>query len=101
MKNLFVKGENSLTADDVDKLIIHSERGSNAFQEECLTLAFWQDYLQDAECKFGIPDSVTTRHYYVNCFGCIIVVHDTGKNILINASLCKTIIKTLFVVAVV
>lgn len=53
IKNLFVKAEKSLTLADVEDLfgIIHSERGSNAFQEECCTLAFWQDYLQDAECK--------------------------------------------------
>ncbi|XP_073340316.1 G2/M phase-specific E3 ubiquitin-protein ligase-like [Pagrus major] len=51
VKCLFVKVEKSLTAADVENLflIIHSERGSNAFQEECRTLAFWQDYLQDAE----------------------------------------------------
>jgi len=78
MKCLFVKAEKSLTAADVENLfrIIHSERGSNAFQEECRTLAFWQDYLQDAECKFAISDSVSTRHYSLNCFGCIMIVHD-------------------------
>ncbi|RXN32478.1 G2 M phase-specific E3 ubiquitin- ligase-like protein [Labeo rohita] len=48
LKCLFVKAEKALTANDVENLfqIIHSERGSNAFQEECRTLAFWQDYLQ-------------------------------------------------------
>lgn len=56
LKCLFVKAEKALTATDMEDLfqIIHSERGSNAFQEECRNLAFWQDYLQDAECKFGI-----------------------------------------------
>ncbi|XP_061586278.1 G2/M phase-specific E3 ubiquitin-protein ligase-like [Cololabis saira] len=56
MKCLFVKAEKSLTAADVENLfrIIHSERGSNAFQEECCTLAFWQDYLQDAECENNV-----------------------------------------------
>ncbi|TKS65833.1 G2/M phase-specific E3 ubiquitin-protein ligase [Collichthys lucidus] len=56
MKCLFLKAEKSLTAADVENLfrIIHSERGSNAFQEECRTLAFWQDYLQDAECENGV-----------------------------------------------
>ncbi len=82
MKCLFVKAEKSLTAADVENLlrIIHSERGSNAFQEECCTLAFWQDYLQDAECKFGMLDSVSTRHCSLNCFDCIVVVHDIVKN---------------------
>ena len=56
MKCLFVKPEKRLTATDVENLfqIIYSERGSNAFQQECRTLAFWQDYLQDAECKCGL-----------------------------------------------
>ncbi|KAL2095826.1 hypothetical protein ACEWY4_007974 [Coilia grayii] len=56
MKCLFVKAEKDLTAADVENLfqIIHSERGSNAFQEECRTLAFWQDYLQDAEFPANI-----------------------------------------------
>lgn len=60
MKCLFLRAETTLTAADVENLfcIIHSERGSNAFQGECHTLAFWQDYLQDAECKFGILDSL-------------------------------------------
>ncbi|XP_035850153.1 G2/M phase-specific E3 ubiquitin-protein ligase-like [Sander lucioperca] len=52
-KCLFVKAEKGLTATDVENLfeIIYSERGSNAFREECRILAFWQDYLQDAESK--------------------------------------------------
>uniref|UniRef100_A0A3P8S6T4 HECT domain-containing protein n=1 Tax=Amphiprion percula TaxID=161767 RepID=A0A3P8S6T4_AMPPE len=52
MKCLFVNGEKALTATDMESLfqIIHSKRGSNAFQEECRTLTFWQDYLQDTEC---------------------------------------------------
>lgn len=51
LKCLFVKAEKGLTAADMENLfqIIHSERGSNAFQEECRNQAFWQDYLQDAE----------------------------------------------------
>lgn len=60
LRSLFVKSEKASTANDVENLfqIIHSERGSNAFQHECRTLAFWQDYLQDAECKFGISGPV-------------------------------------------
>ncbi|KAK2856687.1 hypothetical protein Q5P01_005422 [Channa striata] len=48
---LFVKAEKLLTATDVENLfpILHSERGSNSFHQECRTRAFWQDYLQDAE----------------------------------------------------
>ncbi|XP_053350038.1 G2/M phase-specific E3 ubiquitin-protein ligase-like [Clarias gariepinus] len=51
MMCLFMKPEKALTAADLESLfqIIHSERGSNRFQQECHTLAFWQDYLQDAE----------------------------------------------------
>lgn len=62
LKCLFVRGEKGLTATDVENLlqISFSERGSNAFQEESRTLAFWQDYLQDAECKFDIWHSVST-----------------------------------------
>uniref|UniRef100_A0A9J8BR99 HECT domain-containing protein n=1 Tax=Cyprinus carpio carpio TaxID=630221 RepID=A0A9J8BR99_CYPCA len=39
-KCLFVKAEKALTANDVENLfqIIHSERGSNAFQAECRTM---------------------------------------------------------------
>uniref|UniRef100_A0A3B4ZJS2 HECT domain-containing protein n=1 Tax=Stegastes partitus TaxID=144197 RepID=A0A3B4ZJS2_9TELE len=49
MKCLFVDDGKALTATDMESLfqIIHSERGSNAFQEECQTMSFWQDYLQD------------------------------------------------------
>ncbi|XP_051814885.1 G2/M phase-specific E3 ubiquitin-protein ligase-like isoform X2 [Acanthochromis polyacanthus] len=56
MKCLFVSGEKALTATDIESLfqIIHSERGSNAFQEECRTMTFWQDYLQDAEFEEGV-----------------------------------------------
>ncbi|XP_034534151.1 G2/M phase-specific E3 ubiquitin-protein ligase-like isoform X2 [Notolabrus celidotus] len=56
MKCLFVSTGKALTATDMENLfqIIHSERGSNAFQEECRTLAFWQDYLQDAEFEKGV-----------------------------------------------
>ena len=78
MKTLFVKTEQSLTASDLENLfhIVHSERGSNAFQGECRTLAFWQDYLQDAECKSGMEHNVYIRHYSLNCFDSIIVIHD-------------------------
>lgn len=56
LKCLFVNSKKALTAADVENLfqVIHSrERGSNAFQQECHNLAFWQDYFQDAECKFA------------------------------------------------
>uniref|UniRef100_A0A9J8B323 HECT-type E3 ubiquitin transferase n=1 Tax=Cyprinus carpio carpio TaxID=630221 RepID=A0A9J8B323_CYPCA len=67
-KCLFVKAEKALTANDVENLfqIIHSERGSNAFQAECRTLAFWQDYLQDAE----IENNVSLEDVLVFFTGC-------------------------------
>ncbi|KAA8585582.1 hypothetical protein FQN60_004276, partial [Etheostoma spectabile] len=68
IKSLFVKPEKSLTAADVENLlqISHSERGSNAFREECRTLAFWQDYLQDAE----IENDVSLEDILVFFTGC-------------------------------
>lgn len=73
MKCLFVKAEKSLTAVDVENLlrIIHSERGSNAFQDECRTLAFWQNYLQDAECKLAFwkvfqQDIIFLKHFWLH-----------------------------------
>lgn len=64
LKCLFVKAEKGLTATDVENLfqIVHSEKGSNAFHQECRNLAFWQDYLQDAEGKSGIWHSVLMSH---------------------------------------
>lgn len=69
-KCLFVKAEKALTANDVENLfqIIHSERGSNAFQAECRTLAFWQDYLQDAESKFSISHSFQRKTLFSKLF---------------------------------
>lgn len=63
-----MKPEKGLTAADVENLlqIIHSERGSNAFREECRTLAFWQDYLQDAE----IENDVSLEDILVFFTGC-------------------------------
>ncbi|XP_060759564.1 G2/M phase-specific E3 ubiquitin-protein ligase-like isoform X2 [Neoarius graeffei] len=57
MKCLFVKAEKRLTAAEIENLfrIIQSERGSNGFEEECRTLVFWQDYLQDAEFENNVP----------------------------------------------
>ncbi|XP_030611803.1 G2/M phase-specific E3 ubiquitin-protein ligase-like isoform X3 [Archocentrus centrarchus] len=68
MKCLFVKAGKALKATDMENLfkIIHSERGSNAFQDECRTLAFWQDYLQEAEFE----NDVSLEDILVFCTGC-------------------------------
>nr|XP_055062462.1 G2/M phase-specific E3 ubiquitin-protein ligase-like [Misgurnus anguillicaudatus] len=68
LKCLFVKGEKALTAIDVENLfhVKYSERGSNAFHEESRTLAFWQDYLQDAEFE----NDVSLEDVLVFCTGC-------------------------------
>uniref|UniRef100_A0AAX7W3L7 HECT domain-containing protein n=1 Tax=Astatotilapia calliptera TaxID=8154 RepID=A0AAX7W3L7_ASTCA len=39
---------------------------SNAFQDECRTLAFWQDYLQEAEFE----NDVSLEDILVFCTGC-------------------------------
>ncbi|KAL3967315.1 M-phase phosphoprotein 8 [Sarotherodon galilaeus] len=68
MKCLFVKAGMALRVTDMENLfqIIHSERGSNAFQDECRTLAFWQDYLQEAEFE----SDVSLEDILVFCTGC-------------------------------
>ncbi|KAJ8366199.1 hypothetical protein SKAU_G00150300, partial [Synaphobranchus kaupii] len=53
MKVFFLKPQKALTADEMEALFscALSEKGSNRFEQECRTLGFWRDYLQDAQCK--------------------------------------------------
>nr|XP_054593356.1 G2/M phase-specific E3 ubiquitin-protein ligase-like [Nothobranchius furzeri] len=68
MKRLFTKAEKDVTATDVENLFLieWSERGSNAFQRQVQTMAFWQDYLQDAE----VGDGVSLKDILIFFTGC-------------------------------
>ncbi|MEQ2222794.1 hypothetical protein ILYODFUR_030126, partial [Ilyodon furcidens] len=68
LKSLFTKPEKGVMAAEVENLfhIKRSERGSNTFHKKSRTLAFWQDYLQDAECE----DSVSLEDILVSFSGC-------------------------------
>uniref|UniRef100_A0A3P9CS82 HECT domain-containing protein n=1 Tax=Maylandia zebra TaxID=106582 RepID=A0A3P9CS82_9CICH len=90
MKCLFVKAGMALRATDMENLfqIIHSERGSNAFQDECRTLAFWQDYLQEAEFE----NDVSLEDILVFCTGCDSIPFVTNCRFPV-ANTCENILR--------